>query len=344
MTPNSFSSSVNTLSADASGRWGLSWLGWSDYRPFWEQTLRWVMRPPTPQNVVLRTRQEGDKGIVELEALSESTGFLNFLRTDARVLRPDNTIVDLPLQQIGPGRYRAEFPVDREGAYLVNVAFGAADGQTKGTVQGAVAVPYAREFRSVRDNLALLRAVAERTGGRVLSEDPLGVTGFFDRKGLEMPRSPKRIWDLLTIVAAALFVLDVASRRIAIDPETIARWSRMLFRPSEATSDATVAAWKRAREEAAKQRERGGAGAAAADPSVASRRFDAEQSEAESIDVAQESSGQAPPRPTPASSAPPSSSEPPVADDDVSATARLLKAKRRAQQPRSEDEKEKPSG
>lgn len=333
------------FTSDATGRWGRSWINWNEFRPFWEQSIRWVMRPPTPQNIVLRTRQEGDKGVVELEALSESAGFLNFLRTEARLLMPDNQVVDLALQQIGPGRYRGEFALDREGAYLVNVAYSTPDGSSKGTVQGAVATPYAREFRSVRDNLALLQAVADRTGGRVLRMDAPELADFYERRGLEMPRSPRRIWDVLTIIAAALLVLDVASRRIAIDQETLARLGRLFSKPAEATGDATVAAWKRAREQAQRQRGETGAGQGAGagkgtppDRAVASRRFDAEEAEGASLEVTEETAArgerpQAPSTPTrPGAQAPPD-----AAGDEASATSRLLEAKRRALRNRDAD-------
>ena len=41
---------------------------------------------------------------------------------------------------------------------------------------------------------------------------------LFYREGLEVPRSLKRVWDLLVIIAAALLIFDVAARRISIDP------------------------------------------------------------------------------------------------------------------------------
>ena len=125
---------------------------------------------------------------------------LNTLQT--RDLAPDGTASPVPLQQVGPGRYRTEFAVDQQGAYLVNAVFpGDQDGEAA-SVQAAIAVPYRKEFATTRDNRVLLEMIAERTGGRVLdARDDLEVIDPFDRAGLEMPMSPTRIWDIVVVIA-----------------------------------------------------------------------------------------------------------------------------------------------
>src|SRR5690606_18538685 len=117
--------------------------------------------------------------------------------------------------------------------------------------------------------------------------------------------------------------------------ETLARLGRLFSKPAEATGDATVAAWKRAREQAQRQRGETGAGQGAGagkgtppDRAVASRRFDAEEAEGASLEVTEETAArgerpQAPSTPTrPGAQAPPD-----AAGDEASATSRLLEAK-----------------
>jgi hypothetical protein len=184
--------------------------------------------------------------VVDVEALDVDASFLNFLRTSAVVLNPDAEAEPLVLQQIGPGRYRGEFRTDRDGAYLININFvgGSAESRMEGNIQAAVSVPYPAEYRAVKHNAALLREVAERTGGRVLAADPL-IAGLFDRSALEVPRSPRSVWDLLAIIAAAIFVLDVATRRISIDRRAVAEAARRAVGKRAEVGDATMAAWKR---------------------------------------------------------------------------------------------------
>jgi hypothetical protein len=278
------------------------------------------MRPASPQNLSVRTRVEGETAIVELEAVGDDASFLNFLRTNATVLAPDGTGRPLELQQVGPGRYRGEFAASQTGSYLVNVSVPSTrEGDPTSSVQAAIGIPYAKEFRAVRDNAALLEQVAERTGGRVLRMDEISLADAFDRTGLAIPRSPKRIWDLLAILAAALFVLDVAVRRLAFDREEARRLAAAAIGREVESGDATVAAWKKARGRAASA-----APAGTPEPTAGGPR----------LDVGAETRGEST-RPTSSAKAaeapkPEAKSEAKPEADDISPTSRLLKAKRRA--------------
>ena len=278
------------------------------------------MRPSAPANITVNTVHEGDRAVVEVEALDADASFLNFLRTSAVVLRPDGETEPLLLQQTGPGRYRGEFKTDVDGAYLVNINFvgGPEEARIRGNLQAAVSVPYPREFPAVKHNAALLTELAERTGGRVLLADPQ-LAQLFDRQNLEVPKSPKSVWDLAAILAAALFVVDVATRRLAVDRRAMARLATRAVGKRQEVSTATVAAWKRV----AKRRD------ATAEPAAAATRFAAgDADEALAIDVAAEGAG-TPKRPTRAAAAQ-QAREPQAPDDEGQYTSRLLAAKRRA--------------
>jgi hypothetical protein len=254
---------------------------------------------------------------VEVEALKGDTSFMDFLRTSAVVLQPDGNTEPLTLQQTGPGRYRGEFRTTLEGAYLVNINFvgGSPESPMQGNVQAAVAVPYPREFRAVKHNAALLKAVAERTGGRELGATDPALVDLFHRGELDVPKSPRSVWDLLAILAAALFVIDVAGRRIAVDRRAVAEFvGRAVGRRAEVGTE-TVAAWKRVADR------RGGRSQA---------RFEATEDEAgQAIDVAAEV-GQTPKTKGPAR--PADTAEPEAAADEGEYTSRLLAAKRRARE------------
>jgi len=237
-----------TFASDLSGRWGGAWPSWSGFQSMWERTVRWMMRAATPSNVLLKTTLDGEVATVELEAIDGQSGLANFLRTDAKVVRPDGTLAPLSLEQVGPGRYRGTFPVNDTGSYLVDVGLLDANGsRSGGSIQGAVSLAYPREFRTSRDNAALLRAVAEETGGRILSLRDLAVTDLFDRTGLSQPQSVRRIWDILAIIAAAILVIDVAVRRLVFDRESARDMAQQALGGARGTSGEIVAAWKKAR-------------------------------------------------------------------------------------------------
>jgi uncharacterized membrane protein len=304
------------FTSDATNRWGTAWTAWGDYRAFWEQAVRWLMRPASPQNLSVRTRVEGETAIVELEAVGEDANFLNFLRTSATVLAPDGTGRPLELQQVGPGRYRGEFAAAQTGSYLVNVSVPSTrEGDATSSVQAAVGIPYAKEFRAVRDNATLLEQVAERTGGRVLRMDEVSLADAFDRTGLAIPRSPKRIWDLLAILAAAVFLIDVAVRRLAFDRDEARRLAAAALGQQAESGDATVEAWKKARGKA-----KAPVAAEIPEPAAGGPR----------LDVGAETRGDGPRTAARPAAAEPAKDEPKTDGDEASPTSRLLKAKRRA--------------
>ena len=324
--------------SDLTGTWGSQWVSWARFQSFWEQSIRWVMRPGAPSNLTVNTRKEGDQAIVELEALDVDASYLNFLRTSAVVLHPDGEVTPLLLQQIGPGRYRGQFSTDDAGAYLVNINYlgGTAADPIEGNLQAAVSVPYPREFRDVKHNAALLRELAERTGGRVLSgADPRFVDLFYDEQ-LELPLSPKSTWDLMTILAAALFLLDVATRRISIDRQAMAAAAARAVGKRGEVGTETVSAWKRARASVRQRRD------VATKAAQAATRFDADaQDSATAIDVASQAKGQPTVKPD---RSVPSSDEADVQPDQGDYTARLLAAKRRARGETDEESGESADG
>lgn len=323
--------------SDLMGRWGTQWVSWDQFQAFWSQSIRWAMRPSTPANMMIHTRTEGDQTIVEVEALDSDASFLNFLQTSAVVLRPGHEADPLPLQQTGPGRYRGSFRTDEAGTYLVNVNYSTpagAAGEGQGNLQAAVTVPYSREFRDVTHNAALMRQLAELTGGRVLSATDPSMVDLFYRGDLIVPRSAKHIWDLLAIIAAALFLLDVAARRLAIDPKWVRSLaSRAIGKRGEASAE-TVSAWKRAREQAAHRKMGGDADELRKRRNV---RFEATEADAEhAISVGDE----VPPDNRPKADQLKKVDQPKQQDDqkDGDYTSRLLAAKRRARKP--DDEKQ----
>ncbi|HWB19752.1 MAG TPA: VWA domain-containing protein [Phycisphaerales bacterium] len=321
------------FTADLYGKWGQLWVKWSEFVAFWEQSIRWLMRPASPQNMSISTRVEGDRALVEIEALNADSSFENFLQTDAVVITPNADAKPLSLQQVGPGRYSGEFKTDEAGAYLVNVTYraGAANApSSQGSLQAAVAVPYSREFRSVRDNRALMIELAESTKGRQLDPSNPQAADLFNKDTLPVPSSPRPVWDLLAIIAACLFVVDVAARRLAMDLQVVRNFiARMRGRRGDASGE-TVAAWRKARSSASHRRDAKtivrDADEPAPDPKA---RFKASEEEvAKGVDFEKTESfdgdsGLGQQHPAPA--------KPKPAEEDEDYTSRLLAAKRRAQ-------------
>lgn len=327
--------------SDITGRWGSRWVSWSEFKNFWEQSIRWTMRPSSPHNMIVNTRMEGELAIVEIEALEADASFLDFLQTQAVVLDPDSEVTSLDLQQTGPGRYRAEFETDKAGAYLININYagGSVESPIRGNLQAAVTVPYSREFRAVRHNAALMEELTERTGGRMIQSTNAALVDLFNRDDLEIPKSPKYIWDLLTIIAASLFLLDIAARRISVDPKWVAALFGRAVKSREDASMDTVAAWRRAKAQVSHRQEKSVSTIQTADVKMTRRKkFEAdEESSRYAIDVesdmpqdVRESDAVKPSR---------VSKKPEETEDEGDFTSRLLAARRRAQESDSDGKK-----
>lgn len=218
------------FTSDASVRWTVGWPSWGKYRAFWEQHVRWAMRPSGNTDMRVTTEDLGDRTRVVVEALDPQGERLNFVRFAGRVSGPGGASQPVELRQVGPGRYEGVFDSARSGAYLMTVQYtapgsseaGAGSGQeARGTVQAAVTRPYADEFRSLQDNAPLGKLIADLTGGRVVSDDPLKAD-LWERVGLVMPVDARPIWLIVACVALGTFLLDVAVRRIRIEPALIA--------------------------------------------------------------------------------------------------------------------------
>ncbi|MBI3946562.1 MAG: VWA domain-containing protein [Armatimonadetes bacterium] len=248
------------FTSDCKARWGAHWLQWPGYQKFWGQAIRWTLRRGGRANFQTVVDLERGRGHVTVDAIDEKGEFVNFLRVRANVVRPDMTATALPLRQTGPGRYEGEFEATAIGAYMVNVSRGADDGRREtedgGPATGdgrrktggrpgirapspvpglrspaagppspvasqtaGVAISYPPEYRDLKTNTFVLHRLAERTGGRVL-KDPSEVFGEERRPA----RVPRPIWEALLLAALLLFPMDVALRRLMIEPAEAWAW------------------------------------------------------------------------------------------------------------------------
>lgn len=208
------------FTSDATARWSAGWLSWEQYRAFWEQHVRWAMRPSGSANVALTTETRGDTTRVIATALDGEGEPLNFARFVGRVSRRESEAQEITLQQTGNGRYEGAFSSRDAGAYLISLRYDlpTAEGRVgdRGTVQAAVMRSDAEEHRHLSDNAALLVQVAAMTGGRVLDPDPVRAD-VFSRDKLTKPVAVTPVWMAVALAAMGAFLMDVAVRRVRID-------------------------------------------------------------------------------------------------------------------------------
>ncbi len=264
------------FTSDASSRWAKNWLGWSKFNQFWEQVVRWSMRSGESPNFQVSTDLDGRRATVQVDVTGPESGFSNFLDIRGVVVDPGMKNVAVRLQQVGPGRYQADFPVGKPGNYVINLQY--IDGKKTGMIRGALAVPFAPEFHDLISNPALLAEVSEIGRGRTLSGNP-NTDKIFDPASLVFPLELKPLWKELSILWLVLFLIDVAVRRVALDFKAF--FDRVFFRKGKLSQDA-VDTLRKHQLEVKKKIKR------AAEPALAQTRYEPASTEAKVYTAAEE--------------------------------------------------------
>ena len=313
-------------------RWGADWAQWSRFSGTWAQIVRWASRQSDSAGFDVSTIVQGDKAKLRIDALDAGTGAINFLNLKATMVAPDGTVQPVRIEQTGPGRYEGEFNAEKSGSYVVNVAYagGEGDNAMSGTLQTGVAIAYSPEYKELQANDALLNAIEDESGGRALDWNEASAASVFDRSGLKLAESRRSVWEELVRWMLVLFLLDVAVRRIALDPGRIRRFVREMAGRQQVgeESAATLSELKGVRGRRPQPTETGPA------PNKGAR-YDAPQSAKQSDEALSKALGGASEQDAPVVAKP---TRKPTPTDEGSYTSRLLAAKKRAQQKREEDQ------
>lgn len=221
------------FTSSADGRWAAQWLQWSDFAKLWEQTIRWAARPSQSADCEILTDAEGQEATVRVEAFDAEGRFLQLASIDAQILTPGMKSESLQLTQTGPGQYAGRFRTPAPGSYIVNLQYrktgevSSDEGDSSSpqeavhSANAIVTVPFAPEFRDLSDNTPLLKEISEMTHGRVLPlESDANEVDLYDYAGLRFPETHLPLVQPLMLLWVALFLTDVAVRRVILDVRT----------------------------------------------------------------------------------------------------------------------------
>ncbi|MBI3091109.1 MAG: VWA domain-containing protein [Candidatus Tectomicrobia bacterium] len=238
------------FTSDLRGRWSSELLRWPRLSQLAGQLLRWVQRPPSAGHLEASIATGREEAVLEVAAYDGSGRFLNDLRLTAVRSRVGSEPQELHLEQAAPGTYRASFPTPAEGEEIFTIqgvtaevaeetappagSDRAASRERQGSAAAVVgprsigyAVPYTREYLSGTANLALLRRLAEETGGALL--DPGGDARAQAARlegGGGWTATYQRLWRLLSLIALGLLLLDIAVRRVSLPERLASGWRR----------------------------------------------------------------------------------------------------------------------
>jgi Ca-activated chloride channel homolog len=196
------------FTSDAKSRWAAEWVAWPEFAPFWSQVVRHMMRKSDVRGTNVEIQRFGDHTQVILDAADETGTYLSGAEGRLTVIGPDLSQEEILLEQVAAGRYTATIPTDQRGDYHIQLGLDSGSRTILNQSRG-LTVGYPDELRLRPTNTELLTRIAETTGGRF---NPV-VSELFepdDRKA----RRAVALWPWLLTIAAILFVMDVALRRV----------------------------------------------------------------------------------------------------------------------------------
>ncbi|UCF17000.1 MAG: VWA domain-containing protein [Phycisphaerales bacterium] len=223
-------------------RWASSWLQWPGFEGFWEQAIRWAGKPAQSTDCEVSADIQGRQVTVNVEAIDDEGKFMQLANIEGQVISPDVESDAIELTQVGPGQYNGQFQATSSGSYIVNLRYRRpGDDEKIRFTHTTVTIPFAPEFRDLTDNTPLLAEVSDITGGRILGSDP-NQANVFDSTGLKFPETQMPLLRPLMFVWLALFLLDVAMRRVVFDFRAMARRVALVVRygKTELKADKTL--------------------------------------------------------------------------------------------------------
>lgn len=232
------------FTSDVGKRWAGEWTDWSGYDQFFSQLVRWTMRPSKSDAKFTVATNLGDGSVeVVVNALNQEDQFLNFLDMQAVAVGPDLKPIPLVMRQAAPGRYVGSFSADAAGSYLVNVI----PGPGMAPITTGASVPFSDEYRIRQTNFSMLQQLAglEPQGGNAGSiSEPLSQESFelllkndAYRGGLPRAMSMQDIWPWCVLLGAVCLFGDIFVRRVALDYAYPIKWVVRRLNPGETKQD-----------------------------------------------------------------------------------------------------------
>ncbi len=220
---------ASVWTSDATTRWSADWIGWAGFTDFWGRLVRDVLPPglDTPPEV----RIDGGR----LEIAYEAAVPLDAVAI-AQVRDSEGTVSMIALQRSTETRFEGRVPVAARGAYWVAVRVEDETGTIASGSSGVVA-GYADEFAFRDPDPQLAADLAAATDGRVAPVaaaiyEPAPLVGAAERP----------LWPFLAAVAFALFLADVALRRLVVARGDLEIWREQLTPTRKEPVEAMVTA------------------------------------------------------------------------------------------------------
>ena len=203
--------------SDVKNLWAVDWLRWSGFSKFWGQLVREHMRQKHRRELDMQTEVVGGRVRAVVDAFTVDERFDNSIQSKLYVTGPEpkGEQREFAMRQVAPGRYEANFELDRYGSFLLRAEHQkeAEDGSMRsvGVSYGHISNPYPREYASFEPDLDKLERAA-KVGGGALDPEAKAVFAPGDEKIL----SYEKLQDRFILAALVVFLLDLLVRRVRL--------------------------------------------------------------------------------------------------------------------------------
>lgn len=195
--------------SDSTGVWTAGFLGSAVSSQLFARAVAWTL-PGEGGQLSIQAEPSGDGIAVTVTGPATPGGAVSL-----GVVRPDLSSSSQALLAVAPGKWQGRVDGAPVGVYLLHAAL-QRGGQVLGRSDAAVPVPYSPEYLQLgRDDL-FLRQVARDGAGVVLSPS----ASAWWQPTLPIPVNTDVFW-VLVLLAAVLWPLDVAMRRITLRPRQL---------------------------------------------------------------------------------------------------------------------------
>ena len=213
--------------SDLKGQWATDWVKWEGFNTFVAQLTNWVLPQPADEGLQTTFTTDSERTWLEVTSTDAAGHPRNVLDTHATIVQPDLSSQPITLTQVAPGRYQAQVAAAQPGTYLVQVTQQDIDGTPIANATTGLVVPYSPEYKLIGEAASALPELTRATSGQVISDPALAFAPIAQPATRAQP-----IWPALLLIAALLFPLDVAARRLRLTREDAQRlwaWAHAPF-------------------------------------------------------------------------------------------------------------------
>ena len=195
--------------SDSNGQWTSGFLRSPVSQTLFARMVGWTL-PTGQQQLQISAQPSGDGLQVDVTGPDTAGATVS-----VGMVRPDLQNTTQDLVEVAPGHWQGRIGGTTVGTYLLHGVL-KKNGQVLGQADQAVSVPYSPEYLQLGRDDGLLHQVAHDGGGIVLTK----AAAAWAQRPLPVPVSSDVFWPLL-LLAALLWPLDVAARRITLSPRQL---------------------------------------------------------------------------------------------------------------------------